>query len=55
VVAQSGAVAGRRGEHGRGLTSKLILLSEAAGNVTVASGFAMGTLDLVIDVTGWWR
>ena len=31
MVAQSGAVAGRRGEHGRGLTSKLILLFEAAG------------------------
>ena len=88
MVAQSGAVAGRRGEHGRGLTSKLILLSEAAGcptssqrasssdfhpgvtranntilglfgtpagNVTVASGFAVGTSDLVIDVTGWRR
>jgi len=22
---------------------------------TVASGFAVGTADLVIDVTGWWR
>jgi len=26
-----------------------------AGNVTVASGFAAGTPDLAIDVTGWWR
>jgi hypothetical protein len=26
-----------------------------AGNVTVASGFAVGTADLAIDVTGWWR
>src|SRR5664279_2409734 len=26
-----------------------------ARNVTVASGFAVGTADLVIDVTGWWR
>jgi glucose/arabinose dehydrogenase len=26
-----------------------------AGNVTVASGFAAGTADLVIDVMGWWR
>jgi hypothetical protein len=29
--------------------------TDAAGNVTVASGFSVGTADLVIDVTGWWR
>ena len=26
-----------------------------AGNVSVASGFAAGNANLVIDVTGWWR
>ena len=31
------------------------LFDTPAGNVTVASGFAAGTADLVIDVTGWWR
>jgi hypothetical protein len=31
------------------------LFGTPAGNVTVASGFAVGTADLVIDVTGWWR
>jgi hypothetical protein len=31
------------------------LFGTPAGNVTVASGFAAGTADLVIDVTGWWR
>ncbi|MCM3875241.1 MAG: PQQ-dependent sugar dehydrogenase [Thermoanaerobaculia bacterium] len=31
------------------------LFGSPAGNVTVASGFAAGTADLVIDVTGWWR
>ena len=31
------------------------LFDTPAGNVTVASGFAVGTADLVIDVTGWWR
>jgi Glucose / Sorbosone dehydrogenase len=31
------------------------LFGTPAGNVTVASGFAMGTADLVIDVTGCWR
>ena len=30
------------------------LFDTPAGNVTVASGFAVGTADLVIDVTGWW-
>jgi hypothetical protein len=31
------------------------LFGTPAGNLTVASGFAVGTADLVIDVTGWWR
>jgi hypothetical protein len=31
------------------------LFGTPAGDVTVASGFAAGTADLVIDVTGWWR
>jgi hypothetical protein len=31
------------------------LFDTPAGNVTVASGFAAGAADLVIDVTGWWR
>jgi hypothetical protein len=31
------------------------LFGTPAGKVTVASGFAVGTADLVIDVTGWWR
>jgi hypothetical protein len=31
------------------------LFGTPAGNVTVASGFTVGTADLVIDVTGWWR
>jgi hypothetical protein len=31
------------------------LFGTPAGNVTVAAGFAAGTADLVIDVTGWWR
>jgi len=31
------------------------LFGTPGGNVTVASGFAVGTSDLVIDVTGWWR
>jgi hypothetical protein len=31
------------------------LFGTPAGNVTVASSFAVGTADLVIDVTGWWR
>jgi hypothetical protein len=31
------------------------LFGTPAGNVTVASGFAVGTAGLVIDVTGWRR
>lgn len=31
------------------------LFGTPAGNVTVASGFAVGTADLVIDATGWRR
>ena len=31
------------------------LFGTPARNVTVASGFAVGTADLVVDVTGWWR
>ena|GEM_PF-1872421 len=31
------------------------LFGTPAGNVTVAPGLAVGTADLVIDVTGWWR
>jgi hypothetical protein len=31
------------------------LFGTPAGNVMVASGFAVGTADVVIDVTGWWR
>jgi hypothetical protein len=31
------------------------LFGTPAGNVTVASGFAVGTADLVIDANGWWR
>jgi hypothetical protein len=31
------------------------LFGTPAGNVTVASRFAVGTAGLVIDVTGWWR
>jgi len=31
------------------------LFGTPAGTVTVASGFAVGNADLVIDVTGWWR
>ena len=39
------------------LTNEAILglFGAPAGSVTVASGFAVGTSDLVIDVTGWWR
>jgi hypothetical protein len=31
------------------------LFGAPARNVTVASGFSVGTADLVIDVTVWWR
>ena len=31
------------------------LFGTPAGNVTVASGFAVGTAVLVIGVTGWWQ
>ncbi len=31
------------------------LFGTPAGNVTVASRFAVGAAGLVIDVTGWWR
>ena len=31
------------------------LFGTPAGSVAVASGFASGTVNLVIDVTGYWR
>ncbi|HEX5856030.1 MAG TPA: PQQ-dependent sugar dehydrogenase [Thermoanaerobaculia bacterium] len=39
----------------RANNSILGLFGLPAGSVTVSSGFASGTADVVIDVNGWWR